>query len=174
MTRRVSFPCSAREIGAWKAYDRLYIDGKLLVGRDQVHKRLVALLASQEALPVDLTHQGLYYMGPAATPASLAIGSCGPTTSARMDPFTVALMDAGLMVTIGKGPRSEAVTEAIRHLGGAYLVAFGGCGALYATKVISQRVVAFGDLGPEALYEIEVRDFPVIVGIDAHGNSVFP
>ena len=115
----------------------------------------------------------MYYMGPSATPDSMVIGSCGPTTSARMDRFVPALMEAGLVATIGKGPRSPQVIEAIRRHGGLYLIAFGGCGALYATKVVSQHILAFGELGPEALVRLEIRDFPVIVGIDSRGNSVF-
>lgn len=173
MTRKVFLPCTYDEIGSWKAYDRLLLSGSILVGRDQVHKRLCAMLEAGNTLPIDLAGQALYYMGPAATPESLVIGSCGPTTSARMDPFTPALMEAGLALTIGKGPRSSGVTDAIRRHGGAYLVAFGGCGALYATKVVSRGIVAFEDLGPEALIRLEITDFPVIVGIDARGKSVF-
>lgn len=173
MVRKISLPFDSETLLSLRAYDRLSLSGSLLVGRDQVHKRLCALLDVGRPLPVDLRGQTMYYMGPAATPDALSIGSCGPTTSMRMDPFTPSVMAAGLVATIGKGPRSESVIDAVRRHEGVYLVAFGGCGALYATKVLSQEIVAFEDLGPEALIRLVVRDFPVIVGIDAQGNSVF-
>lgn len=171
--REIQLPLDRQTIASLRAFDRVSLHGVLLVGRDQVHRRLISLLERQEPLPIDLEGQTMYYMGPAATPDSMVIGSCGPTTSARMDPFTPQLMESGLVATIGKGPRSPAVVDAVRRYGGIYFVAFGGCGALYATKVVSTQTVAFEDLGPEALIRLEINDFPVIVGIDSHGNSVF-
>jgi len=173
MKREIQLPFDTGTIASLQAFDRVLLSGTVLVGRDQVHQRLSELLQNGEELPVPLQGETMYYMGPSATPDSMVIGSCGPTTSARMDRFVPALMEAGLIATIGKGPRSPQVTEAIRRHGGVYLIAFGGCGALYATKVVSQHVLAFGELGPEALVRLEIRDFPAIVGIDSRGNSVF-
>lgn len=173
MRREIRLPFDPGTISSLEAYDRVLLSGTVLVGRDQVHQRLSRLLQDGKDLPVPLQGETMYYMGPSATPDSMVIGSCGPTTSARMDRFVPALMEAGLVATIGKGPRSPQVIEAIRRHVGLYLIAFGGCGALYATKVVSQHILAFGELGPEALVRLEIRDFPVIVGIDSRGNSVF-
>lgn len=171
--RDIQLPLDRETIGSLRAYERVTLHGTVLVGRDQVHQRLSRLLYLEQPLPISLEGESLYYMGPAATPEGMVIGSCGPTTSARMDSFTPAFMEAGLVATIGKGPRSPAVIDAITRLGGIYFVAFGGCGALYATKVLRKETVAFEELGPEALIRLEISDFPVIVGIDSHGNSVF-
>lgn len=173
MRREIQLPFDTGTISSLQAFDRVLLSGTVLVGRDQVHQRLSQLLQDGGDIPVPLHGETMYYMGPSATPHSRIIGSCGPTTSARMDRFVPSLMEAGLVATIGKGPRSPEVVEAIRLHGGLYLIAFGGCGALYATKVVSQQVLAFGELGPEALVRLEIRDFPVIVGIDSRGNSVF-
>ncbi|NLA93371.1 MAG: TRZ/ATZ family protein [Spirochaetales bacterium] len=171
--RKIDLPLTKEIVESLKAYDRILLSGEMLVGRDQVHSRLAALIEADEPLPISLEGETIYYMAPAATPPSLVIGSCGPTTSARMDPFTPTLMGAGLVASIGKGPRNPEVIEAVKENKGLYLVAFGGCGALYATKVISKEVVAFDDLGPEAIMRLKVEEFPVIVGIDSAGNSVF-
>ncbi len=170
---KLELPLTKENIEELKIYDRVLLTGSILVGRDQVHSRLVALLAAGRALPTSIAGQIIYYMAPAGTPPSMVIGSCGPTTSARMDPFTPALMDAGLVASIGKGPRSQAVIDAVKGNKGLYFVAYGGCGALYATKVRAKEMIAFEDLGPEALMRLEVKDFPVIVAIDSRGTSVF-
>ncbi len=169
----IKTPFSQLDIEKLKIFDVVKLKGKILVGRDQVHKELANLLKEGKKLPVDLTNQTIYYMGPAATPPTLPIGSSGPTTSARMDLFTPLLMDHGLKVTIGKGPRSVDVIQSIKKHKGLYLAAYGGCGALYATTILSQKVVAFEHLGPEALLELEVENFPAIVAIDSKGNSIF-
>ncbi|NCB01673.1 MAG: TRZ/ATZ family protein, partial [Spirochaetia bacterium] len=156
-----------------RIYDQLSLSGKIIVARDKAHQQLVALISEGKDIPISLENQTIYYMGPARKEDGAVIGSCGPTTSARMDPFTPILMDNGLKVTIGKGPRSKQVIEAIKTHTGLYLVAFGGCGALYAECVKSTRLIAFEELGPEAMIEITVEDFPVIVGIDSIGNSTF-
>lgn len=172
MTNNIILPFNKEKIASLKAFDVISLTGKLLVGRDQVHKKLVNLIENKLQLPVDLKNQTIFYMGPATKPSHLAIGSSGPTTSARMDSFTPQLMQEGLIATIGKGSRSEEVVTSIKGKG-LYLVAYGGCGALYATKIVRQRIVAFEELGPEALLEIEVVEFPVIVAIDSWGNSIF-
>jgi fumarate hydratase subunit beta len=171
--RKIQLPLDQQTIETLKAYEQVSLYGTVLVGRDQVHQRLYTLLEANQPLPIPLEGQVMYYMGPAATPKGMVIGSSGPTTSARMDPFTPALMEAGLVATIGKGPRSFSVVEAISRLKGVYFVAFGGCGALYATKVLAKETIAFEELGPEALIRLEIAYFPVIVGIDSRGNSVF-
>lgn len=173
MTHELTVPFAKGDLAALRVYDRVLVSGFLLVGRDQVHKRFVQLLADGLQLPVDLEGQLLYYMGPAATPPGLPIGSCGPTTAARMDRFWPVLMEHGLLATMGKGPRDARVSKAVARHGGLYLAAYGGCGALYASKVRSVETLAFADLGPEALFRLEVRDFPAIVAIDSRGDSVF-
>lgn len=171
--REVQLPLTKETIASLHAYERVLLSGPLLVGRDQVHKYLVDRLDSKAVLPVSIQGETIYYMGPSATPEGMVIGSCGPTTSARMDPFTPRLMEAGLVATIGKGPRSKAVVEAIIATGGIYFVAFGGCGALYAETVQSKEVLACEEFGPEALLRLEIVRFPAVVGIDSRGNSVF-
>ncbi len=153
--------------------DEVYLNGKLLVGRDQVHLRLTTELERDGKMPVSLIGETIFYMGPAPAPQGFVIGSCGPTTSARMDPFAPTLMREGLIAMIGKGPRSESVRNSLIDHGCVYFTAFGGCGALYAQCVRSVRVIAYEDLGPEALYEMVVEDFPVIVAMDAFGASIY-
>ncbi len=171
--KHVTLPFTDEERSSLRIYDQLSLSGTILVARDKAHQRLEKIIKSGEKIPVLLENQTIYYMGPARKREGTIIGSCGPTTSARMDPFTPLLMDCGLKVTIGKGPRSKEVLEAIKKHTGVYLVAFGGCGALYAECVRSTRMIAFEELGPEALIEIVVKDFPVIVGIDSTGMSTF-
>jgi fumarate hydratase subunit beta len=155
------------------AGDRVLISGDMLVFRDQVHRELCSLLERGEALPVDLRDAVVYYCGPTPGREGRPVGSAGPTTSARMDQYTPALLEAGLAVTIGKGDRSDAVVEAFARYGAVYLAATGGVGALLGLTVLSARVVAYPEFGPEALRVFRVRDFPAVVGIDSHGGSAF-
>ena len=171
--RNLTLPLSGEDIASLAAYDQVMLSGKLYVGRDQVHRLLYGMIERNEALPIDLKGATIYYMGPSPAPEGMVIGACGPTTSARMDPFSPTLLDRGLSVMVGKGPRSAAVIEAIIRNKALYVQAFGGCGALYAEAVKKVTPVAFAELGPEALIELEVEDFPVIVAIDSHGGSVF-
>ena len=171
--REIQLPLTKETIASLQAYERVLLSGPLLVGRDQVHKYLVDSLDSGASLPVDICGETIYYMGPSATPGGMVIGSCGPTTAARMDLFTPRLMKAGLVATIGKGPRSRTVLDAIVETGGIYFVAFGGCGALYAETVRSKKVLACEEFGPEALLRLEILRFPAVIGIDSRGNSVF-
>lgn len=152
----------------------ILLNGTMLVGRDQVHLRLFEALQNSESLPIPIRNQAIYYMGPAPTPPGEVIGSAGPTTAYRMDPFTPLLLDQGLKIMIGKGPRSEEVRQAVKRNSGAYLYAYGGCGALYAQAIKSQRPVAFEDLGPEALIEIRIENFPVVMAINSKGDSIYP
>ncbi len=156
-----------------KAFDLVVLNGSLLVARDQAHKRLCRLLSEGLPLPVGLNGQMLYYMGPSPAPEGFPIGACGPTTSARMDPFAPTLLDLGLAGMVGKGPRSKEVVEAIVRNKAIYLQAYGGCGALYASTVREVETIAFPDLGPEALLRLWVEDFPAVVAIDSFGDSVY-
>lgn len=169
----LTLPLDQEVLTTLKAYDQVSLSGTIYVGRDQVHRLLGELLSQGKELPIPLAGQTIYYMGPSPAPAGKIIGACGPTTSARMDRFTPALLDKGLKVMIGKGPRSSEVVEAIIRNQAVYLQAFGGCGALYASCVRSTKVVAFEHLGPEALLALEIEHFPAIVAIDCHGDSVF-
>ncbi|MCL2030573.1 MAG: FumA C-terminus/TtdB family hydratase beta subunit [Oscillospiraceae bacterium] len=155
------------------AGEPIALSGCLYTARDAAHKRLAARLAAGEPLPFDPRGAAIYYTGPAAAPPGRVIGSCGPTTSGRMDPYTPALYDLGLAATIGKGQRDAAVCGAIRRNGALYLCAVGGAGALLASKVASCEVAAFPDLGCEAIYKLEVEDFPLIVAIDGAGGNLF-
>ncbi|MDD3057585.1 MAG: FumA C-terminus/TtdB family hydratase beta subunit [Sphaerochaeta sp.] len=171
--RELVLPISQQDILSLQPYEQVLVSGKLYVGRDQVHKLLASLLEENQPLPIGLEGACIYYMGPSPAPEGKVIGSCGPTTSARMDPFAPLLLDHGLKVMIGKGPRSKQVVEAIKRNQALYLQAYGGCGALYASCVRSARTVAFAELGPEALLELEVEQMPVVVAITATGASVF-
>jgi len=171
--RNLTLPLSREDIASLSAYDQVMLSGKLYVGRDQVHRLLYGMIEQNETLPISLEGATIYYMGPSPAPEGMLIGACGPTTSARMDPFAPTLLDRGLRVMVGKGPRSQAVIEAIIRNKALYVQAFGGCGALYAEAVKKVTPVAFAELGPEALIELEVEDLPVIVAIDSRGGSVF-
>ncbi len=156
-----------------RAGDEVLLSGKILTARDQAHKRVVEALKKKTRLPVDIKGRVIYYCGPTKTKPGKVIGSCGPTTASRMDKMTVPLLKAGLKGMIGKGRRSEEVRRAIRKYGAVYFLATGGAGALLSQKVESARRVCYADLGPEAVVELTVKDFPLIVGIDAKGNDIF-
>ena len=166
------------ESGKWKveelrAGDQLSLTGRILTGRDAAHKRLIALLDAGLPLPVSLKGQAMYYVGPCPARPGEVIGSCGPTTSGRMDAYTPRLLEQGLVCTIGKGQRSPSVSEAMKAHKAVYLAATGGAGALIATCVKACRVVAFEELGTEAIHELEVEDFPLIVAVDSLGNDLY-
>ncbi len=156
-----------------RAGDLLSLTGTIYTARDAAHQRLVAALDSDEELPIDLREAVIYYCGPTPAQPNRPIGAAGPTTSARMDPFTPQLYAAGVRATIGKGPRSPQVREACREYLGLYLVATGGAGALISTWVQQADVVAYPDLGPEAIYRLQVEDFRALVGYDVYGASIF-
>ncbi len=169
----LQWPATEAEIRALKAGDEVFLSGTIYSARDQAHKRMTELLQSGKPLPFEIEGSCIYYMGPTPTPPGEAIGSCGPTTASRMDRFTPQLLDAGMAGIIGKGNRSNPVQEAIRRNRAVYFYAYGGCGALYADRIVSVKTVAFPDLGPEAVRELQVKDFPVIVAIDSRGRSIF-
>ncbi len=139
------------------------LDGVIYTARDQAHKRIAAAIASDENLPFDLNNAAIYYCGPTPATQGRIIGSCGPTTSSRMDAYTPLLIEHGLKVMIGKGVRSDKVVQAIKKHGAVYLTAIGGAAALYQSKVTSCELVAYPDLGCEAVYKLTVKDFPVFV-----------
>ncbi len=169
----LTVPCSRDAVRDLRAGDRVALSGRILTARDAAHKRLVDALSRNEPPPVDLAGQFIYYCGPAPAPPGKPIGSCGPTTAARMDPFVEPLLAAGLTGMIGKGNRSLAVRRAIARAGAVYLLAVGGAGALLASCVRDARVLAYEDLGPEAIYELVVEDMPLLVAYDAVGGTVF-
>ncbi|MGL1891479.1 MAG: Fe-S-containing hydro-lyase [Spirochaetaceae bacterium] len=171
--KKIKLPLTDNIIEDLKMGDEVLLSGSILVGRDQAHKRLCDLLLEKKELPVNLKGQVIYYMGPSPAPEGDIIGACGPTTSSRMDAFAPTLMDIGLKGMIGKGPRYGDVVESIVKNKSIYFYSFGGCGALYAGKVKSSTVVAFNELGPEAIRELIVEDFPVIVAIDSKGNNIY-
>jgi fumarate hydratase subunit beta len=170
---KVTLPLTDEIIRELKTGDEVFLTGTLFSARDQAHQRLFKLLEEGRELPVNLKGETVFYMGPAPTPDGKIIGSCGPTTAYRMDPFAPALLDYGLKGMIGKGNRAKEVIDAVVRNTGIYFYAYGGCGALYAGKIKKNELVAFEDLGPEAIYRLEVEDFPVVVAIDSQGNNIY-
>ncbi|HUH95697.1 MAG TPA: fumarate hydratase [Casimicrobiaceae bacterium] len=161
------------EVAGWKAGERLLLSGKILTGRDAAHKRISDLLAKGESLPVSFANRVIYYVGPVDPVRDEIVGPAGPTTATRMDKFTETMLArTGLIAMIGKAERGPAAIESIRKHRAAYLMAVGGAAYLVAKAIRSARVVAFADLGMEAIYEFEVKDMPVTVAVDAEGTSV--
>ncbi|MBQ8303906.1 MAG: fumarate hydratase C-terminal domain-containing protein [Clostridia bacterium] len=173
ITHKINVPELSKSIKNLKIGDRVLLSGTVYTARDAAHKRIFAMLESGEKLPFEIKNAAIYYAGPTPTPDNLAIGSCGPTTSSRMDPYTTKLLDLGLKCIIGKGNRSDEVCQSLKRNGAVYLCAIGGCGALYATCIKSSRVIAFDDLGCESVKELVLEDFPLIVGVDSNGDSLF-
>lgn len=155
------------------AGESVLLSGSILTGRDCAHKRICEFLDRGEALPFDLRGETIYYAGPCPAPAGKACGSCGPTTSARMDSFAPRLLDLGLKGMIGKGERSEEVRTSIVKNKCVYFAAIGGAGALYGNAIRKSELIAFPDLLSEAVYRFEIEDFPCIVAIDCRGESVY-
>jgi fumarate hydratase class I len=173
-SRRVNLDQLTRaEVASWKPGERLLLNGKLLTGRDAAHKRIQEMLARGEKLPVDFTNRVIYYVGPVDPVRDEVVGPAGPTTSTRMDKFTdLMLGSTGLVAMVGKAERGPAAIDSIRKHKAAYLIAVGGAAYLVAKAIRKSRVLAFQDLGMEAIYEFEVQDMPVTVAVDASGNSV--
>jgi fumarate hydratase, class I len=173
-SRRVNLDALTRaEVASWQPGERLLLSGRLLTGRDAAHKRIQDMLARGEKLPVDFTDRVIYYVGPVDPVRDEVVGPAGPTTGTRMDKFTETMLaKTGLVAMIGKGERGPAAIEAIRKHKAAYLIAVGGAAYLVAKAIRKSRVLAFADLGMEAIYEFEVRDMPVTVAVDANGESL--
>ncbi|MFA5144563.1 MAG: FumA C-terminus/TtdB family hydratase beta subunit [Candidatus Omnitrophota bacterium] len=167
--KKISAPLNYQEIKDLKAGDEVLLSGIIYTGRDQAHKRM----SEAKKPPLDIKGQVIYYCGPAGTPKGMVIGSCGPTTSSRMDAFTPKLLKAGLKGMIGKGGRSKEVTAAIKRYKAVYFLAYAGCGALITKYIKRVTPVAYKDLGPEAIVKLEVKDFPLIVAIDKNGRSIY-
>ncbi len=170
---RLKTPLSNNDVEKLKTGDRVLITGVIYTGRDAAHKRLLDLLREGKNLPFDIRGQIIYYVGPTPSKPGHVFGSAGPTTSYRMDAYSPILIEKGLKGMIGKGMRSDAVKEAMRKFKAIYFAATGGAGALLAKRVKKAEVVAYEDLGPEAIRRLEVEDLPVIVINDVRGNDLY-
>lgn len=173
MEKYIKAPLSAQDAKELNAGDYVYITGTVYTARDAAHKRMYEALEKGEQLPLDMENNIIYYMGPSPAREGRPIGSAGPTTASRMDKYAPSLLDLGLKGMIGKGKRSDAVKEAIVRNGSVYFAAVGGAGALLAQSIKSSEVIAYDDLGTEAIRKLEVENFPVIVVIDAKGNDLY-
>ncbi|MFN2365571.1 MAG: FumA C-terminus/TtdB family hydratase beta subunit [Desulfurivibrionaceae bacterium] len=171
--REITIPFAEGVIETLNAGDMVGLTGSLYTGRDQTHRRLCALLDEGRALPVDLAGQLLYYVGPTPARPGQVIGSAGPTTSYRMDPYTPQLLELGLKATLGKGKRSRAVRDAMLKHGAIYLASIAGAGALLSKSITRAEVIAFEDAGPEALFRFEVERFPAVVINDLAGRDFY-
>lgn len=161
------------KIAELKFGDKIYLSGTVFTARDAAHKKIFELLSNNEPLPFPISDCVIYYAGPTPTPENMAIGSCGPTTSSRMDPYAAELYKKGMLCSIGKGERSSEVVKAIKDNKAIYLCAIGGCGALAAKCITDCEIIAFEELGCESVKKLKFKDFPLIVGIDSKGNSIF-
>ena len=169
----MNFPADRAELSKLRAGDKLTVSGTIYTARDAAHKRLTELIASGEELPLDIRGAAIYYAGPTPEKPGQVIGSCGPTTSGRMDAYAPGLLDRGLAVMIGKGDRNAAVIDAIVRNGAVYLAAMGGAGALMGSCVKAARIVCYEDLGCEAIRELKVENMPLTVVIDSQGNDLY-
>ena len=173
MDKQLSLPLTEESIAGLKSGDKVLLTGPLYVARDAAHKRLVESLDRGEPFPFDIRGQAIYYMGPSPAPPGRVIGAAGPTTSTRMDPYAPKLLAAGLKAMIGKGPRSAEVKETAMKYGAVYLAPVGGAGALLSKCITASEVVAYDDLGPEAVRRLEVKEFPVTVINDIYGGDLY-
>jgi len=171
--KNLSTPLTKDKVISLHAGDEIFITGKIYTARDAAHKMLVESIKKGENLPFNLKNQIIYYAGPTPAPPGYVIGSCGPTTSKRMDSCTIPLLEKGLKGMIGKGERRKEVENAIKKFKAVYFIAVGGAGAFLATRVKKAKLIAYPELGPEAIYELEVENFPVIVAIDSNGGNIF-
>lgn len=171
--RKLNFPCEREIIKSLKSGDQVKMTGTLYMARDAAHKKMTDEYKNTGAYPFDIKDQGIYYAGPAPASPGNVIGPAGPTTSMRMDSFTPMLLDNGLAVMIGKGDRSPRVIESIKKNGCVYMAATGGAAALISKSIKRQEIIAYEELGAEALRKIYVEDFPAIVIIDCDGNNLY-
>jgi len=171
--KKINTPLTLNEINSLKAGQEVFLSGIIYTARDQAHKRIVENLGKGKETPFDLKDAVIYYCGPTQAPKGKVIGSCGPTTSSRMDEFVGFMLAKGLRGMIGKGSRSRQVKEAIKKYKGIYFITYAGCGALLNKYIKSAKKIAYSDLGPEAVLELEVEDFPLIVAIDVNGGNVY-
>lgn len=173
MDRHIAVPLDGEVVKTLRAGDYVYLSGVIYTARDAAHKRMYEALEQGESLPLDMKNNVIYYMGPSPAREGRAIGSAGPTTSSRMDKYAPTLLDLGLKGMVGKGKRSQAVKDSVVRNGAVYFAAVGGAGALLSKAIVSSEVIAYDDLGTEAIRKLEVKDFPVIVVLDAEGNDLY-
>jgi fumarate hydratase subunit beta len=173
LVRAVRLPLDAEAARSLRAGEQVRLSGPVFAARDAAHRRMATALRAGEPLPVDLRGETIYYVGPTPARPGRVIGAAGPTTAMRMDPFTELLLDHGLRAMIGKGDRGSAVREAIARHGAVYFMAVGGSGALLSRHIRSVAVVAYEDLGTEAIRRLELHEFPAVVACDAAGRSLF-
>lgn len=173
MDRHITAPITKETAKTLHAGDYVYITGTIYTARDAAHKRMQETLQRGEALPLEMKENVIYYMGPSPAREGCPIGSAGPTTASRMDKYAPELLDLGLGAMIGKGKRSQEVKDAIVRNGSVYFAAVGGAGALLSKCILSSEVIAYDDLGTEAIRKLQVKDFPVIVVIDSEGNNLY-
>ena len=173
MERHITVPVAKEEIQDLRAGDYVYLTGVIYTARDAAHKRMDEVLSEGKELPLDIKNQMIYYMGPSPAREGRPIGSAGPTTASRMDKYAPRLLDLGQTAMIGKGKRSQAVIDAVVRNGCVYLAAIGGAGALLSKCIKSSEVVAYEDLGREAIRKLTVEEFPVIVCMDSEGTDLY-
>ena len=173
MDKHLTLPLSDEDIEQLKVGDYVYLTGVVYTARDAAHKRMNDALDEGKSLPIDIKDQIIYYMGPSPAREGRVIGSAGPTTATRMDKYAPRLLDLGLKGMIGKGKRSKEVLDAVVRNKALYFVAVGGAGALLSRCITSAEVVAYDDLGTEAIRKLTIKDFPVIVAADVHGNKIY-
>lgn len=173
MDRHITAPITKETAKTLHAGDYVYITGTIYTARDAAHKRMQETLQRGEALPLEMKENVIYYMGPSPAREGRPIGSAGPTTASRMDKYAPELLDLGLGAMIGKGKRSQEVKDAIVRNGSVYFAAVGGAGALLSKCILSSEVIAYDDLGTEAIRKLQVKDFPVIVVIDSESNNLY-
>ena len=173
MARKITLPLTEELAKTLHAGDQVLLTGTIYTSRDAGHKRMCEALAKGEDIPFDPKDATIYYVGPTPAKPGQVIGSAGPTTSGRMDAYAPTMMSVGARGMIGKGNRSTAVVEAMKRYGAVYFAATGGAGALIARCIRSCSIVAFPELGPEAIYRLEVENLPLVVAIDAAGNSLY-
>ena len=173
MDKYISVPLTAETAASLRAGDYVYLTGTIYTARDAAHKRMYEALEKGESLPMEMKDNIIYYMGPSPARTGRPIGSAGPTTASRMDKYAPSLLDLGLKGMIGKGKRSQAVKDAIVRNGAVYFAAVGGAGALLSRSIAASEVIAYDDLGTEAIRRLEVKDFPVIVVMDSEGNNLY-
>ena len=171
--RSITLPLTKEVAKSLRAGETVLLSGELYTARDAAHKRLVALLDEGKPLPFDPAGQTIYYVGPAPASPGHAVGSAGPTSSYRMDAYAPRLLEVGLLGMIGKGRRNEAVIESMKRHGAVYFGAVGGAAALISRRIVSSEVIAFPNLGAEAVHRFIIRDFPVVVLIDSEGNNQY-
>lgn len=173
MEKHITVPFDKETAKSLKAGDYVYLTGVIYTARDAAHKRMDESLNNGDKLPIDIDGNVIYYMGPSPAREGRPIGSAGPTTATRMDKYTPRLLDMGLTGMIGKGKRQPKVKEAIVRSNAVYFAAVGGAGALLSQRILKSDVVAYDDLGTEAIRRLEVENFPVIVVIDSEGNDLY-